>query len=77
MAKDWENLGLALEFDFDVIKSIEIDALCKTEKCCRELLNRWLNGEACQPVTWKRLIEAISDAERGELASELEQLFSS
>ena len=43
-------------------------------KSCQEMLHRWLEGEACQPVTWGRLIEAIRDAELDTLARKIEEL---
>ena len=72
----WKKLGLLLQFDYDVIETIENDARSQTEECCLKLLNRWLKGEACHPVTWERLIEALRDAEHAKLASQLELIFS-
>ena len=71
----WEDLALFLEFDYDVIKIIRDNN--KRDTCveaCEEMLHRWLEGEACQPVTWGRLIEAIRDAELDTLARRIEEL---
>ncbi len=73
----WDELALLLEFDFCVIGLIREnnrgrDAIA--ERCCQDLFRRWLDGEACQPVTWGRLLEAIKDLENHRLATEIEEL---
>ena len=72
---DWIQLSLSLHFDYNVIKAIERDNCNRTRDCCLELLRRWLEGEACRPITWARLIEALRDAEHGTLADDLKQYF--
>ena len=72
---DWQQLGLALHFDHNLIRSIERDNPLRTRECCLDLLGRWLNGEACQPITWARLIQALKDAEHSTLARKLERFF--
>ena len=74
---DWIRLGIALEFDLDVLKAMERSNHYQVQDCCYELLHRWLKGEACQPITWARLIEGLRDAEHAELASELKHCFTS
>lgn len=71
----WMELGLALQFDHNVLTAIEADN-SQTSRRCQELLRRWLDGEACHPITWVRLIEALNDAEHGNLATDLKQYFS-
>ena len=71
---DWKKLGLALHFDYNFIKAIERDTH-DTHESCYELLNRWLNGEACQPITWAKLIEALGDAEHSKLVRQLKKHF--
>ena len=77
MGISWKNLGLALEFNYDQIQAIERDSHFKTQESCLNLLHRWLNGEACQPISWERLLEALREVELPALATELEQLLSS
>ena len=77
VAVDWESLALLLDFDYNTIKIIREDNSGrneKTERSCQDMLCRWLNGEACKPITWEKLIEAIRDIPRRKLASEIEQL---
>ena len=73
----WEELAILLEFEYCVIKLIKSDNSGKhgmTELCCQELLARWLDGEACQPVTWGKLVEVIRNLPNDRLATEIEQL---
>ena len=70
---DWMQLGLALEFEYNLLRAIEKDNHGRTHESCNELLNRWLDGEACRPVTWGRLIEALGDAGHSTLAAQLHQ----
>ena len=77
VAADWKQLGLVLEFKYSVLKAIEKDNRFICEDCCFEVLHKWLSGEACQPITWERLIEALRDLELKALASKLEKLFTS
>ena len=77
VSADWKKLGLALEFDHKVLKAIEKDARFIVEDSCVELLSKWLDGEACHPVTWRRLIEAVKDAGHSKLAAQLEDFFRS
>ena len=72
---DWKRLGLALHFDYNVIEAIESSCLHQVHDCCCKLLHKWLNGEACQPVTWARLIEALRDAKHSKLAKNLMEIF--
>ena len=73
---DWWELGVALDFNPDLLKTIEgnnWNRAHRTEQCCNDLLSRWLDGEACQSVTWERLIEALKKIECAVLADQLEQ----
>ena len=70
---DWEELALLLEFDHNVVETIKEDNR-GVEKSCRDMLRRWLDGGACQPVTWERLVEAVRDIPRDRLATEIEEL---
>ena len=74
---DWEKLASRLQFDYKVIRTIKEDNSGheeRTEASCRDMLRRWLDGEACEPVTWERLVEAIRDIPLDTLATEIKQL---
>ena len=72
VAADWKLLGLALEFDYAMLMVIERSNLHLVEDSCLDLLHRWLSGEACQPITWERLIEALREVGQTALAAKLE-----
>ena len=70
-------MALALEFDHHALGRIKYNT--RNDDCvesCREVFSLWLDGEACQAVSWKRLIMALNVIEFGVLASELEQALS-
>ena len=67
----WEELALALHFDGEVIRAVEQNQHFQVEACCRTILQRWLDGEGLQPVTWETLVEALVDIEHGALAGDL------
>ena len=71
---DWKQLGLALHFDYNLLKAIESDNHFKTHESCCDLLQKWLDGGASQPVTWARLIEALRDCEHSKLAFQLKHI---
>ena len=74
---DWEKLALRLEFDHPVIETIKDNNSGRNERnewSCQDMLRRWLDGGACRPVTWERLVEAIRDIPRDRLATEVEEL---
>ncbi len=74
---DWENLALRLEFDYCVIETIKDNHSGRNkrnERSCQDMLCRWLDGEACQLVTWGRLVEAIRDIPRDTLATKVDKL---
>ena len=75
VAADWKKLGLVLEFDHKVLKAIERNTHFNVDDSCLELLSKWLDGEACHPVTWSRLVEALEDAGHSKLAAQLEDFF--
>ena len=76
VAHDWKKLGLLLEINYDVLQTIAKNNAFHMD-CCLEVLQKWLNGCACHPITWERLIEALKDADYLRLASDLEKLLSS
>ncbi len=74
---NWERLALRLEFDHCVIATIKENFSGRDrriERCCQDMLCRWLDGEACQPVTWGRLVQALREIEMGILAEEVDKL---
>ena len=68
---DWEKLALALQFRGGVIRAVERSQHFQVEAACLTILQRWLDGEGRQPVTWETLMESLEDIEYGTLASDL------
>ena len=69
-------MAYALEFRDELVDVIQHDTLqFGCEESCHETFRRWLSGEACQPITWERLIQALEDAEHSKLAAQLRQYF--
>ena len=71
VSANWEELALALHFDGEVIRAVERNQHFQVEACCRTILQRWLDGEGLQPVTWETLLEALVDIEHDTLARDL------
>ena len=71
VSADWEELALALHFDGEVIRAVKQSEHFQVKAACRTILQRWLEGEGQQPVTWETLVEALADIEHGTLASDL------
>ena len=73
----WKEIAFALEFDHHVVERIKYDTQMKgCVESCREVFSLWLKREACQPVTWRRLVSALNVINFGVLASKLDQSLS-
>ena len=75
IAPKWELLGYALDFDAtgSHVKLIKSDCTIEgSVACCYRVLMDWLDGRgACQPPTWAKLIEILSDIGEIRLAQEI------
>ena len=71
VSADWEELALALHFDHEAIRAVKQSEHFQVKAACRTILQRWLEGEGLQPVTWETLVEALVDIEHGALAGDL------
>ena len=70
-------MAFALKFHHNLVGRIEYDTKAKgCVESCREVFSLWLNKEACQPISWKRLITALYVIEFGNLACKLHQSLS-
>ena len=70
---DWEKLALALQFRGGVIRAVERSQHFQVEAACITILQRWLDGEGRQPMTWETLIGCLEDIGHGTLASDLKR----
>ena len=71
IAYRWQDVALALRFGGSVIASIKESTFSNVEEGCRRMLDRWLEGQFHEPVTWERLVEALQEANFMELAESL------
>ena len=67
----WKKLSLALQFPGGVISAVERSQHFQVEAACLTMLQRWLDGEGRQPVTWETLVECLEDIGHCTLASNL------
>ena len=65
-ASDWEDIGLELELDLNVLKIIARDNPQRTEACLRETLNKWLTLNT-DDATWRTLEVALTNVNRAKL----------
>lgn len=68
---NWEKLALVLQFRDGVIREVEQDQHFQVEAACRTILQRWLDGESRQPVTWETLIKCLEEIGHVTLVSVL------
>ena len=65
-ASDWEDIGIELELDLNVLKIIARDNTQRTEACLRETLDKWLTLNS-DNATWKTLEVALTNVQRAKL----------
>ena len=68
VSTDWEKLVLALHLRGEIIRE---QRHFQPEAACRTTLQRWLNGDGQQPVTWDTLLDCLEDIGHGTLAGDL------
>jgi ankyrin repeat protein len=67
VAYDWYKLGIFLEVDTNVLNNIDASfnmQVGRVERCCADLLLRWLRGDSgtgATPRTWATLVSAIEN----------------
>ena len=76
VADDWTKLGIFLEFDYEMLRRLDIQHTTSNKNCCHSLLHDWLHGKASAP-TWEKLIEALKKLEKTDLADKLNKFVSS
>ena len=68
VSTDWEKLALAFHLRGEIIRE---QSQFQVEAACHNILQRWLNGEGRQPVTWGTLVDGLEDIGYGTLAGYL------
>ena len=65
-ATDWEDIGMELGLELDVLKIIARDNPLQSEACLRETLDKWLKLNT-DDATWKTLEVALTNVKRAKL----------
>lgn len=68
IASRWEDVARRLDIDY---KRVERADSRDCDRACSKILNMWCNGEGRQPATWETFIEALEEAQFGELAEQI------
>ena len=74
-AANWERLATRLHFEGHEIKTLRADYQ-QCEDACRNMCIEWLDGKGREPKTWQTLLTALKEADFGEVASDLADIFS-
>jgi len=74
VAARWEEVALALHFEGHTIQNIRYDTRFQCVDACREMFQKWLDGEGSQPVTWETLMAALVGAGFITLVEDLQEL---
>ena len=62
-AKDWEDIGLELGLDNNLIEGIRTDNPQNSQVCLRKILDLWLKSNT-DDVTWKTLELVLTNVNR-------------
>ena len=63
----WEWLAYALRFNPAVVETIKLNNHYQYDRACMDMFGRWLEGKACQPVSWETLMAALRDSGERDL----------
>lgn len=74
IAYKWDDVAIALGFDWPAIERIRRDTFYQTQKATVKMFTEWLddNNDLRNPVSWSTLIECLREAELAETAQLLE-----
>ena len=59
IAPRWEKFAYGLGFEGHTIASVQQSNSYQVDECCRSIIQRWIEGQASQPVTWETFLEAM------------------
>ena len=74
IAKKWEDIGIQLDIDDDVLVKVKSDNHGESKNCLREMLRIWVKKVDPQP-SWTNLAEALKVLEEDELAQRLKDKY--
>ena len=65
-SSNWEDIGIELELDLDMLKVIAKNNPQQSDVCLRETLDKWLKLNT-DGATWKTLEVALTNVNRAKL----------
>ena len=69
----WKQVATRLYFEgYDILRIGKDERLA--EDACRTVFIEWLEGKGRSPITWDTVLQALNEAEQGELANDLEEV---
>ena len=74
IADKWEDIGIQLDVDMDLLEKVKSDNDSDSKKCLREMLKILVKKEDLQP-SWTDVIEALECLEEEELAQQLKDKY--
>ena len=69
----WEKVAMRLHFEGHDISRIRKNKP-QAEDACRTVFIEWLEGKGRTPTTWDTVLQALNEAEQGELAKDLKEV---
>ena len=75
LSYEWQQLGIQLDLDQQLLKRIELNNIRDIEGCCREMFNQWLRREL--NPSWDKIIKALKtqSVDQPKLARDLEEQY--
>lgn len=75
VAARWEEVALELHFKGHMLQNIQYDPHIQCiDSACRVMLQKWLDGEGSQPVTWETLMDALVGAGFVTVVEDLQEI---
>ena len=74
VSPDWEDIGLYLKLNPDILHIIKFDNPQSCKKCFREMIKAWFKQDD-PPPSWSAIIEAIEVLEYESLAHKLRKKY--
>ena len=73
IASKWRELAMEMGYDYSAIESVDIKSCKDPQIAAYDILGQWLTGVEglCGPVTWRTLIECLSNIECQSVADKL------
>ena len=71
----WERVAMKLHFKRHVIDTLISESHGVATKCCHYMFMQWLEGDGRKPITWRTLINALSEAKLDDIAQSLRDVF--